>query len=188
MKKEVPGYDGKYWAGEDGHIYRRSRKGLIRVAEYIWDDGYPFIHASFAGKRKSVRVHLLILAAFHGERPSPAHVSRHLDGSRNNNRPDNLAWGTQRENIQDSIRLGVWSHGEKACKAVLTDEIVLSLRENAPYSSEQLQALGDQYGVHCEHIRAVVNGRFWRHLPGGLLHGSKTSKGQDGGLGTRPCR
>lgn len=56
-------------------------------------------------------VHDLVCTAFHGPRPGPAGiiVVGHMDNNRFNNRPTNLKWITQSENIKqtydDGIRL-----------------------------------------------------------------------------------
>ena len=60
------------------------------------------------GKRVSVYLHSLIVRAFHGEKPFDKAVTRHIDGNHLNNSPQNLVWGTQRENIQDSIKHGTF--------------------------------------------------------------------------------
>lgn len=48
---------------------------------------------------KTYRVARLICEAFHGPAPSKDAVCMHLDENSRNNRPDNLKWGTQRENL-----------------------------------------------------------------------------------------
>lgn len=50
-------------------------------------------------------VHHAVAEAFHGPRPE-GRVIRHLDGDQLNNLPENLAYGTQSENIQDAVRQG----------------------------------------------------------------------------------
>lgn len=50
-------------------------------------------------KGKTYKVHRLICEAFHGPAPDDATVCMHLDENAANNRPDNLAWGTQKENL-----------------------------------------------------------------------------------------
>jgi len=47
----------------------------------------------------SYKVARLICEAFHGPPPFPGAVCMHLDEDSRNNRADNLAWGTQRENM-----------------------------------------------------------------------------------------
>ncbi|MFV1484510.1 MULTISPECIES: HNH endonuclease signature motif containing protein [unclassified Phaeobacter] len=50
-------------------------------------------------KGKTFKVHRLVCEAFHGPSPSEKSVVMHLDENPANNRPDNLAWGTQKENL-----------------------------------------------------------------------------------------
>ena len=56
-------------------------------------------------KGKSYKVHRLVCEAFHGPRPDPDNsensriVVMHLDENAANNRASNLAWGTQKQNL-----------------------------------------------------------------------------------------
>ena len=45
------------------------------------------------------KVHQLVCEAFHGPKPFPEAVVIHLDENALNNRPENLKWGTQKENM-----------------------------------------------------------------------------------------
>jgi len=45
------------------------------------------------------KVHQLVCEAFHGPKPFPDAVVLHLDEDAHNNRPENLKWGTQKENL-----------------------------------------------------------------------------------------
>lgn len=58
-------------------------------------DGKRFIYVL---KKKTYKVHRLICEAFHGT-PKPGQVCMHLDENSKNNSPTNLAWGTQKENL-----------------------------------------------------------------------------------------
>lgn len=52
------------------------------------------------GPRQQPRkVHQLVCEAFHGPKPFPNAIVIHIDESAMNNRPENLRWGTQRENM-----------------------------------------------------------------------------------------
>lgn len=48
---------------------------------------------------KNYRVSRLICEAFHGEAPFERAVVMHLDDNQMNNRPENLKWGSQKENL-----------------------------------------------------------------------------------------
>jgi hypothetical protein len=47
----------------------------------------------------SHKIHRLIAEAFHGAPPFEGAVVMHVDENAANNRPDNLRWGTQKENL-----------------------------------------------------------------------------------------
>ena len=47
---------------------------------------------------KTCKVHRLVCEAFNGS-PQPDQVCMHLDENARNNRPTNLQWGTQKENL-----------------------------------------------------------------------------------------
>lgn len=61
-------------------------------------DGKRFIYPRRGCK--TLKVARLICEAFHGAPPFDGAVCMHLDENSRNNRPDNLKWGTQRENMQ----------------------------------------------------------------------------------------
>ncbi len=65
--------------------------------------GYPSVRLSADGKVTHLRVHTLVMRAFAGPCP-PGMEIRHLDGNPANNRLGNLAYGTSRENAQDTLR------------------------------------------------------------------------------------
>jgi len=48
---------------------------------------------------KTMKVARLVCEAFHGPAPDDKPVCMHLDEDARNNRPENLRWGTQKENL-----------------------------------------------------------------------------------------
>ncbi|NQX73911.1 MAG: HNH endonuclease [Epibacterium sp.] len=48
---------------------------------------------------KNYKMHRLICSAFHGPAPSPKSVVIHINENALDNRPENLRWGTQKENL-----------------------------------------------------------------------------------------
>lgn len=47
----------------------------------------------------NLKVHRLVCEAFHGPAPEGKTVVIHIDEDATNNRPENLRWGTQKENL-----------------------------------------------------------------------------------------
>lgn len=118
--KSVPGWEGRYEASSLGRVRSLPRQVVgktgrkVNLRGKVMDakpgpNGYILLSLCKGGKKKPEYAHRMVAMAFHGL-PSPGSVTRHLDGSRDNNRPENLAWGTEWENSQDMLAHGR-SHG-----------------------------------------------------------------------------
>lgn len=59
-------------------------------------DGKRYI---FNFKGRTYKVARLVCEAFHGSPPSGKRYCLHIDENARNNRPENLKWGTQKENL-----------------------------------------------------------------------------------------
>jgi hypothetical protein len=119
-----------YMAGADGQVYSRTRyKGFGKKELVDWyplqghrtAKGYLTVSLCHENKKVTKSAHRLICMAFHGIPPDPNMQVRHLDGNPENNRPSNLAWGTQEENWQDRRAHGRVALGERHHAAKLTD-------------------------------------------------------------------
>ena len=73
----------------------RSYGGVPRYGSCVESDKRPLV----VYKGKTYRVSRLVCEAFHGPPPFPRAVAMHLDDDTTNNRPENLRWGTQKENL-----------------------------------------------------------------------------------------
>jgi hypothetical protein len=69
--------------------YRADMSGLA---------GYRMI-LRIGGLGKTFKIARLVCEAFHGPAPFERAVVMHLDDNPGNNRPENLKWGTQKENL-----------------------------------------------------------------------------------------
>jgi hypothetical protein len=92
--------------------------------------GHLYVNLGGTGAPKSCYVHRLVATAFIGPPPSPKHQVAHWDGDTSNNTVGNLRWATNKENSQDSIRLGRnrRPRGVAAARAKLTIEQVRLIR------------------------------------------------------------
>lgn len=106
--RPVLGYEGFYVSG---HGQVRSLKMGKALKPWLSHRGYPLVH--LGGKARFV--HSLMLEAFHGPRPSPRHLSRHLNDIKIDNRISNLAWGTKRDNGLDASRNGIGNIAKTHC-------------------------------------------------------------------------
>lgn len=104
--KQWPGLgpDGRYWISDTGRV--KNSDGHLLVTP-IRGSGYQYVVLSLGSNenKKLTPVHTLVCETFHGPRPEGM-VCRHLDGDPLNNCSENLAWGTQSENMHDAVRHG----------------------------------------------------------------------------------
>jgi hypothetical protein len=102
--RDVPGYDGlrasslgRLWLPErtyKGRTYRT--KPVVGCWAKNTGGGRYIIRTRFWG---TIKVARMVCLAFHGEPPADKTYCLHIDENSANNRPSNLKWGTQRENL-----------------------------------------------------------------------------------------
>jgi hypothetical protein len=68
-----------------------------------------YLYVKLHGKK--IHVARLVCEVFNGPPPFEGAMVRHLDGSRSNNVPVNLAWGTGKDNADDREKHGNTSRG-----------------------------------------------------------------------------
>jgi len=122
-------------------------------------DGYYRTTIRKNGQRKDVRICVLVCTAWHGARPPDA-VVRHLDGSKDNDTPENLVWGTGKENYEDSRRHGTYSHGVRVNTCKLTEQDVRDIRA----SKMSCTALSAIYPVNISMISKIRKRQSWKHV------------------------
>lgn len=170
--RAIPGFDG-YLAGSDGEIYSvRSNSGGIRLEpKRLKHDrselrGYRRYRLAVGGWYKKVSGHRLVCSAFHGKPPSFDSVTRHLNGKPSDNRPENLSWGTSKENGEDKVVHGNSLRGEKNASARLNSEAVKVVRHvggRGRGSRRMREILAGLYGVSPATIKHAIY-RGWRHV------------------------
>lgn len=125
--KPVVGFEDAYEVSSQGRVRSIDRvmttkngirlrfRGVMRKP-VITPGGYPAVGMG-APNYMPRTVHVLVCEAFHGPKPKPGMVVRHLNGVSTDNRPENLAWGTHSENNFDLVRHGThWKAAQTQCK------------------------------------------------------------------------
>lgn len=123
--KEVYGYPN-YRVSNFGRVQSRRHRNGLASAE--WRDlkpvpdgqGYPQVRLYRPGDKPRWHfVSVLVLLHFVGPRPTPKHVARHfLSRDPNDNRAENLRWGTQADNCADKLAHGTDQSGERHWRAL----------------------------------------------------------------------
>lgn len=120
----IPGYEGAYEASSLGQIRSCNRvvidvrnnrkrkrvfKGKILRLNTSASHGRPSVMLSAKGQTKRILTARLVCLAFHGLPPTGKENVLHYDDNSFNNIPENLRWGTLKENAADMRRnLGYW--------------------------------------------------------------------------------
>ncbi len=160
--RPIPGCEG-FFATRDGRILS-FRTGTIRELSARPNKGYLHVNIRYGTGRASRRreaVHKLVLLAWHGERPFPRAECRHLNGNALDNRQENLAWGTSKENRADAIRHGTAAclrRGEHHAAAKLSNAAVAEIRRRGS-NGEARGVLAREFSVTAYHVGDILMGR-----------------------------
>ena len=159
--KEIPGYPG-YYATEDGQIWSEKRHRFLKPSKKT--NEHLAVVLCVSGVRRDFYVHRLILLAFVGPCPRDCSLCRHLNDDPEDNRPENLRWGTPQENADDASRHGLLHgcnlRGEAAGRHRFTEDQVKAMRDAYASGTTQLE-LGRQYGARGATISGIVRRRTW---------------------------
>lgn len=120
------------------------------------------IKSTITGKYKTVRVHRLVMAAFHGENSEM--VVNHIDENRANNFLENLEYMTQKDNVNHSLKIGreigrITGGQRSRRKVLLTD------KDGKETEYESMIACGNAMGVSGKIISDMCKNGF-RHNEG----------------------
>lgn len=75
--------------------------------------------------------------------------------------PEHLEIGTHRDNVNDKVKRGRSTYGEKNPKSKLTEDEVREIRNNKILS---VRELSEKYSVTMSAIRQIINYTTWKHI------------------------
>jgi hypothetical protein len=169
--KRCPSYPG-YSATADGVVISHRRRGTRKrdthggsvpkideqhnyeLSPSVNSGGYLTVGVCINGVKSRRGVHQLVADAFIGPVPK-GYLVRHLDGNRSNNTPQNLAYGTPRQNAEDRKSHGRYFYGEDHHNAKLTKNDVLEIIR-ARNAGMKVKDLSTTYGVSVSTIEGVI--------------------------------
>lgn len=155
VHKWIPGYEGSYAVTDDGRVIsyccgkRSGKKPVFMVQTLSWANGHAYFAIDLLkdGKRKTRKVHQLVLEAFRGPRPSGME-GLHLDNNSLNNHLSNLEWGTHAKNsrMRNSTKLN-----EQKVRDIRT-------RHKQGWSDKQI---AEYFGISVTTVGRVLSGQCW---------------------------
>ena len=169
--RDVVGFPG-YRVGNDGSFWSCWATNGCLTSTWKQLRGFPvkggYVIAAMRqnGIPKTRLLHHLVLEAFVGPCPEGMETCHENDIS-NDNRVENLRWGTRESNFRDRDRNGGTARGTKIGLSKLNDEKVLAIRTRA-FSGESLAELAKEFGCNDRNVSQIVLGRTWKHVGGPL--------------------
>lgn len=160
--KPVVGYEGLYEVSSLGRV-RSAKGGILSQCQRTTRGRYWTVCLSKKGaKRKTLNVHRLVAEAFMGPRPDKAVITHGARGQQNN-RVENLSYGSLSQNAQDKKRDGTMPFGERHPNSKMSDQDVLKYRQRHA-NGETALALSREAGVAHKTMCRAVNGETYAHL------------------------
>jgi hypothetical protein len=175
--KEIPGYEGVYYASDYGRIkrldsvitrklpssdfFQQSIKGRI-LAQNISKFGYCYVGLHRQGKRVMCSVHRLVLTAFTGIQKDGIEVN-HIDGDKINNSLKNLEWVSRRDNIIHRCNVLKKAIGDEHPARKLNSTEIPIIRTYIE-KGESMASIGKRFGVSQGAIIKIKHGKTWAHV------------------------
>lgn len=150
-----------YWVSNRGHVISIKRVRPKLQTMMVSEDGY---HRAWIGARREklmpVQVSRMVLESFVCLSPADGMQCRHKNGVRWDNRPENLEWGTAKDNAADRVRHGTSPVGVRHPRAKLTEIQVDEIFN----SRESDRVLAKRYGISKGNVWFIRTKRTWGHL------------------------
>jgi hypothetical protein len=156
--REVPGYEGKYWASSLGRI--KSRFKVLKTDRRINNSGYKSLNLSGITKG----VHVWIALSFLGYPNSNANHVNHKNGNKLDNRACNLEWISRSENMKHAYacalllpcdRRGVNNPNAKLSR--VDWEMIRDWYKTGEFTQREIAL---QFNIHKSQVQRIVNREF----------------------------
>ncbi|QHJ86404.1 HNH endonuclease [Gordonia phage Kuwabara] len=135
----IPGFEN-YEISRFGHVRRGGR--ILKT--FKMKSGHLSISLCVNGVRYQRQVHRLVLETFDGPAPEGMEAL-HFNGIPDDNRIENLRWGTRSANLRDAVRHGTYNNGHMR---------KTHCPQNHPYSEENTYRYrGRRHCKECSRAR-----------------------------------
>lgn len=172
--RPVVGFEGLYEVSDMGNVRSLDRQvkmigrwGTEEVRSYRarqlktheCPNGYVRVVLSVSSKLTTRTVHSLVAEAFLGPVPEGQEV-RHKNGRANQNRLENLIYGTRSQNRDDSRRHGTLACGERIAQSKITADDARAIRA----AKGRMETIADAFGISRSQVRRIKQRENWAHV------------------------
>lgn len=173
--RAVPGWETFYEISNFGNLRSLRHRGKPRKKPWprkpsksVRPTG-TYLIATLLNSDRILRtgIHRLVLMAFVGPCPDGME-GRHLDGNPSNNRVENLAWGTKKENCADREGHGRTYRGERQHLSIFTEGEVAQIRRQFIVDGQKRADIVRMWveTKNCDPtvVRDIIGFRTWKHV------------------------
>lgn len=151
--RDVAGFD--YLVSDRGDVCTFTHR---KIRSHPNHNGYLCVYLYRGKKRYERKIHLLVLEAFRGPRPSPNHAGAHGPKGRLCNELSNLRWATPEENEADKKIANTHSNGRGRIRRRHDEETVREIRRLYAEEKWSFSKLAKHYKQHRSSISRIVRG------------------------------
>jgi len=172
--KDIKDYEGVYQISNSLNMRKISGPKNKNIKFQRDRDGYLHVGLTRNKIRKFYLVHRLLMETFIGPCPKGMEC-RHLDGNPQNNKLNNLCWGSHSDNEKDKIRHGtksnpIWidNKGIKCSWAKLNDwkvRIIKRLIEDGYLTQKEIAKI---FNIDKSTISNIKRNKRWKHVRQGI--------------------
>ena len=173
--RPILGYELLYKVSNFGDIVSLEKSqvmpgnGFIKISkeknlsQHKLNNGHLYVDLHKDGKRKRWLVHRLVAINFINN-PNNYEIVRHLDDNCENNKYSNLAWGTQKMNMQDKANNNNQQQGEKVFGSKLKEDQISEMR--LIYERKELNQyqIAKKFNISQSVVNEIVNRKAWKHI------------------------
>lgn len=162
----IHGSKGQYRVGKDGSIWSCRGKGRVKRWRRLHPSpnrtGHARVNLYVNGVITTRLIHQLVLEAFIGPCPSGMECCHFPDRNPANNNLDNIRWGTRLDNIQDAIKHGTNTAGERHGRSKLTNKEAEEMRRLYSLGGWTMQQLADKYNICLSSAFNIIRRNSYR--------------------------
>jgi hypothetical protein len=171
--RDIPNYPG-YQVSNAGNVRSyRAKRNALPVPYPIKPSiirGRKNVGLWLSGKKHHLPIHRLVLLAFVGPPSKEKPCCCHIDGDPDNNIPENLKWGSYKDNAEDRDRHSRTAIGEGNAAHRFITEDILQIRD-AYFSGVSIPKLANYFKASTSTIGAIVTGQSWKNVGGPISEG-----------------